>query len=127
MVKVEHQQPRGAHELHAARAERLGALLLALAQVLPVLLRVEHAHIGEGGQLGLGTGIAATVGEDEALGLRRSHQGVELLCIASLQGLVVCVVYVIYHFDNLQFTIYLAFTSQKGHSLNSSGLWAIWM
>ena len=98
MVEVEHQEPCGAHELHAARAQWLHPFVLAVVEVGLVFGRVEHAHVGEGRQLGLGAGVAAAVGEDELLRFAVSYQDIELLCIASLQGLVECVIDVVNHF-----------------------------
>ena len=85
MVEVEHEQPCGAHKLGTARAEGLGALLLALRKIGLVARFVERTHIGECRQLGFGVLLPSTVAEDELFGefaLREFH---ELLCIAGLQ------------------------------------------
>ena len=97
MVKVHHQQARGAHELGAARAEGLRTLLLALHEVGLVARLIEHAHIGERRKLGFGVFLARAMTEDEALGLPACSEGMEALSVAGLQHFVECVVYVVYH------------------------------
>ena len=66
-------------------------------QVLSIFLTIEHAHIGQCGQLALGFGIASAVTKNVLLGLLGIDDDTESLCIARFQHLVVCVVDVIDH------------------------------
>ena len=99
MVKVEHEEPRRAHKLGTARPLWLGALLLAPDEVLAVFITIEHAHIGDGGHLALCFYVASAVTENVLLGLLGIDDDAESLCIARLQYLVKCVVYVVNHFE----------------------------
>ena len=85
MVKVEHQETCRSHELGTARAERLGALSLALLQIFLILGLVEHAHIGQCRQLGLAILLPCAMTENEFLGLLALGEGHKLLSIARLQ------------------------------------------
>jgi hypothetical protein len=97
VVKVEHQEARGTHELGAARALLLYALFAASVEILSILVTIHHPHIGQCRQVYLGAAIATAVQSDELLGLGRVDDVAELLCIARLQALVVGVVYIIDH------------------------------